>query len=211
MKLYDTPGLSQFISGGPPHRHIREKARTKVRAFFSSQRQGGMRSPDRGSTTGAASWTDHERSEWAARRASAASQSPPHRHLLQRSLHASAGFFVYSPILGGMRSPDRGSTTGKASWTDHEHSEWAARRASAASQSPRTQQHPTRKYHLSALQFPVPWPDQRSAIRPFHQMHRDYCRMAAKTPYSGYFVQALCRARRGAGFRAAPLFVDKII
>ncbi|HAT8014614.1 hypothetical protein E2R62_01870 [Citrobacter rodentium] len=77
MKLYDTPGLSQFISGGPPHRHIREKARTKVRAFFSSQRQGGMRSPDRGSTTGVASWTDRERSEWAARRASAASQSPP--------------------------------------------------------------------------------------------------------------------------------------
>ncbi|OUF89755.1 hypothetical protein AZ040_003946, partial [Escherichia coli] len=35
-----------------------------------------------------------------------------------------------------MRSPDRGSTTGAASWTDHEHSEWAARRASEASQSP---------------------------------------------------------------------------
>ncbi|HGC4609128.1 TPA: hypothetical protein ACIYNF_004408, partial [Escherichia coli] len=39
---------------------------------------------------------------------------------------------------GGMRSPDRGSTTGAASWTDHEHSEWAARRASEASQSPLT-------------------------------------------------------------------------
>ncbi|OZO53846.1 hypothetical protein CG706_13135 [Escherichia coli] len=36
----------------------------------------GVRSPDRGSTTGAASWTDHERSEWAARRASEASHSP---------------------------------------------------------------------------------------------------------------------------------------
>ncbi|PQJ00231.1 hypothetical protein C5U37_16070 [Escherichia fergusonii] len=36
-----------------------------------------MRSPDRGSTTGADSWTDRERSEWAARRASEASQSPP--------------------------------------------------------------------------------------------------------------------------------------
>ncbi len=36
-----------------------------------------MRTLDRGSTTGAASWTDHERSEWAARRASAASQSLP--------------------------------------------------------------------------------------------------------------------------------------
>ncbi|EEV5533975.1 hypothetical protein D9F91_19805 [Escherichia coli] len=44
-----------------------------------------MRSPDRGSTTGAASWTDHERSEWAARRASEASQSPPHRHIQRRA------------------------------------------------------------------------------------------------------------------------------
>ncbi|EDR0037311.1 hypothetical protein G3E45_004554 [Salmonella enterica subsp. enterica] len=43
--------------------------------------QGGMRTPDRGSTTGAASWTDWARSERAARRASAASQSPPHRHI----------------------------------------------------------------------------------------------------------------------------------
>ncbi|EBZ3983436.1 TPA_asm: hypothetical protein G1R83_19070 [Salmonella enterica subsp. enterica serovar Typhi str. CT18] len=34
-----------------------------------------------GSTTGAASWTDRARSERAARRASAASQSPPHRHI----------------------------------------------------------------------------------------------------------------------------------
>ncbi|AST69224.1 hypothetical protein BFG07_11265 [Kosakonia cowanii] len=36
-----------------------------------------------------------------------------------------------------MRIPDRGSTTGEARWTDHERSEWAARRASKASQSPR--------------------------------------------------------------------------
>ncbi|EDN6934293.1 hypothetical protein XS14_000087 [Salmonella enterica subsp. enterica] len=39
--------------------------------------QGGMRTTDRGSTTGAASWTDRARSERAARRASATSQSPP--------------------------------------------------------------------------------------------------------------------------------------
>ncbi len=35
-----------------------------------------MRSPDRGSTTGDSQWTDRERSERAARRASEASQSP---------------------------------------------------------------------------------------------------------------------------------------
>ena len=80
----------------PPHRHIRERARTKVRAFFSHVAQpGGVRSPDRGSTTGAASWTDRERSERAARRASAASQSPPHRHILRRARTKVRAFFSY--------------------------------------------------------------------------------------------------------------------
>ena len=65
-------------------------------------------------------------------------ESPPHRHIRDESLYESTGsFLLYSP-QGGMRIPDRGSTTGAASWTDHEHSEWAARRASEASQSPLT-------------------------------------------------------------------------
>ncbi len=121
----------------PPHRHIQRRARTKVRAFFFAYcTPGGMRSPDRGSTTGAASWTDHEHSEWAARRASEASQSPPSPPYSKKSSYESASFFFAYCTPGGMRSPDRGSTTGAASWTDHEHSEWAARRASEASQSP---------------------------------------------------------------------------
>ncbi|EBR2638806.1 hypothetical protein B5A76_03120 [Salmonella enterica] len=53
-----------------------------------------MRTPDRGSTTGAASWTDRARSERAARRASAASQSPPHRHIQVESLYRSTGFLL---------------------------------------------------------------------------------------------------------------------
>ncbi|RBP09450.1 hypothetical protein DFQ50_107168 [Pseudocitrobacter faecalis] len=124
-------------SQSPPHRHILRRARTKVRAFFSHVAQpGGVRSPDRGSTTGAASWTDRERSERAARRASAASQSPPHRHIRERARTKVRAFFSYVAQPGGVRSPDRGSTTGAASWTDRERSERAARRASAASQSP---------------------------------------------------------------------------
>ncbi|OWA91583.1 hypothetical protein BV377_27815, partial [Klebsiella pneumoniae] len=40
---------------------------TQVRAFFSHVAlTGGMRTPDRGSTTGAASWTDRARSKRAA-------------------------------------------------------------------------------------------------------------------------------------------------
>ena len=45
-------------------------------------------------------------------------ESPPHRHIRDESLYASTGsFLLYSP-QGGMRTPDQGSTTGNASWTD---------------------------------------------------------------------------------------------
>ncbi|MDJ1559831.1 hypothetical protein E8D71_13005 [Escherichia coli] len=60
-----------------------------------------MRSPDRGSTTGAASWTDHEHSEWAARRASEASQSPPHRHIQRRVRTKVRAFFSHIALQGG--------------------------------------------------------------------------------------------------------------
>ena len=122
-----------------------------------------MRTPDRGSTTGNASWTDRARSKRAAptktpgaflnnacvgpagarpmdgpsngERSESIPPSPPYS---KKSSYESASFFFAYCTPGGMRSPDRGSTTGAASWTDHEHSEWAARRASEASQSPLT-------------------------------------------------------------------------
>ena len=47
-------------------------------------------------------------------------ESPPHRHIRDESSYESTGsFLLYSP-QGGMRTPDRGSTTGAASWTDDE-------------------------------------------------------------------------------------------
>ena len=53
-------------------------------------------------------------------------ESPPHRHIRDESSYESTGsFLLYSP-LGGMRTPDRGSTTGAASWTDRERSKRAA-------------------------------------------------------------------------------------
>ncbi len=58
--------------------------------------------------------------------ASEASQSPPHRHIRDESSYESTGsFLLYSPY-GGMRTPDRGSTTGAASWTDRERSKRTA-------------------------------------------------------------------------------------
>ena len=53
-------------------------------------------------------------------------ESPPHRHIRDESLYESTGsFLLYSP-QGGMRTPDRGSTTGAASWTDRAPSKRAA-------------------------------------------------------------------------------------
>ncbi|EBR4568517.1 hypothetical protein B1Q46_21630 [Salmonella enterica] len=79
-----------------------------------------MRTPDRGSTTGAASWTDDE----PARRLPAGRAqrvNPPLTAILKKELVRKYGlFFSLSHLIGGMRTPDRGSTTGAASWTDDE-------------------------------------------------------------------------------------------
>ncbi len=72
--------IRQRIGGSnPPLTAIFEmRARTKLRAFFFYiLRWGGMRTPDRGSTTGAASWTDRERSKRAAPQGRAKRVNPP--------------------------------------------------------------------------------------------------------------------------------------
>ncbi|EAT9993353.1 hypothetical protein QE16_01410 [Salmonella enterica] len=83
--------------------------------------QGGMRTPDRGSTTGAASWTDDE----LARRlpeGRAQRVNPPLTAIFKlRACTEVRAFCLYvSPKPRGMRTPDRGSTTGAVSWTDDE-------------------------------------------------------------------------------------------
>ena len=112
----------------PPHRHILRRARTKVRAFFSHVAPtGGGREPPTGVRQLAppVGQTASPRAGCPAG-ASEASQSPPHRHIRDESLYASTGsFLLYSP-QGGMRTPDRGSTTGAASWTDRARSKRAA-------------------------------------------------------------------------------------
>ncbi len=112
----------------PPHRHIRDESLYEsTGSFLLYSPQGGMRTPDRGSTTGAASWTDRARSKRAAPQGRAKRVNPPpHRHIRDESLYESTGsFLLYSP-QGGMRTPDRGSTTGAASWTDRARSKRAA-------------------------------------------------------------------------------------
>ncbi|RRF73801.1 hypothetical protein EAO30_10595 [Klebsiella pneumoniae] len=47
-------------SQSPPHRHILRRARTQVRAFFRMWHPPGMRTPDRGSTSGNATRTERK-------------------------------------------------------------------------------------------------------------------------------------------------------
>ncbi len=122
--------IRQRIGGSnPPLTAIFEmRARTKVRAFFSHvAAAGGMRTPDRGSTTGAASWTDRERSKRAAPQGRAKRVNPPLTAIFEmRARTKVRAFFSHVAAAGGMRTPDRGSTTGAASWTDRERSKRAA-------------------------------------------------------------------------------------
>ena len=97
----------------PPHRHILRRARTQVRAFFSHVAlTRGMRTPDRGSTTGNASWTDREPASGLPRRGERSESIPPSPPYFKKSSYASTGFFSSVAPAGGMRTPDQGSTTG---------------------------------------------------------------------------------------------------
>ncbi|PAB46789.1 hypothetical protein CCZ32_06740 [Klebsiella pneumoniae] len=89
-----------------------------------------MRTPDRGSTTGAASWTDRARSKRAAptktpgaflnnacvgpagarpmdgpSNGERSESIPPHRHIQDESLYASTGFFLLYSLPGGGGEP----------------------------------------------------------------------------------------------------------
>ena len=111
----------------PPHRHIRdESSYESTGSFLLYSPYGGMRTPDRGSTTGAASWTVRERSKRAAPQGRAKRVNPPSPPYSRWELVRKYGLFSFIFSVGGMRIPDRGSTTGAASWTDRERSKRAA-------------------------------------------------------------------------------------
>ena len=91
----------------PPHRHILRRARTQVRAFFSHVAPaGGMRTPDRGSTTGAASWTDRARSKRAAPQGRAKRVNPPLTAIFEmRACAQVRAFFSHVAPAGGDEPP----------------------------------------------------------------------------------------------------------
>ncbi len=94
----------------PPHRHILRRARTQVRAFFSHVAPaGGMRTPDRGSTTGAASWTDRARSKRAAPQGRAKRVNPPLTAIFEmRACAQVRAFFSHVAPAGGDENPRPG-------------------------------------------------------------------------------------------------------
>ena len=93
----------------PPHRHILRRARTQVRAFFSHVAPtGGMRTPDRGSTTGNASWTDREPASGLPRRGERSESIPPSPPYFKKSSYASTGFFFACGTHRGDENPRPG-------------------------------------------------------------------------------------------------------
>ncbi len=98
-----------YRGSNPPLTAIFEmRACTQVRALFFIFSAGGMRTPDRGSTTGAASWTDCEPASGLPAGASEASQSPPHRHILRRARTQVRAFFSHVAPTGGDENPRPG-------------------------------------------------------------------------------------------------------
>ncbi|HBX3336860.1 TPA: hypothetical protein MIV45_05900 [Klebsiella pneumoniae] len=71
---------------------------------------GGMRTPDRGSTTGNASWTDREPASGLPRRGERSESIPPSPPYFKKSSYASTGFFFACgtadiPGVGSNASP----------------------------------------------------------------------------------------------------------
>ncbi len=95
----------------PPHRHIRDESLyASTGSFLLYSPQGGMRTPDQGSTTGAASWTDRARSKRAAPQGRAKRVNPPSPPYFKKSSYASSGFFFACgiadiPGVGSNASP----------------------------------------------------------------------------------------------------------
>ncbi len=128
----------------PPHRHIRDESSYESTGFFLLYSPlGGMRTPDRGSTTGAASWTDRERSKRAAPPGRAKRVNPPpHRHIRDKSSYESTGFFRI-----WHRRPSRGrhKCLARATYTVGPATSSPAKRSVAGNPAGRTTSSPSRR------------------------------------------------------------------
>ena len=93
----------------PPHRHIRDESLyASTGSFLLYSPPGGMRTPDRGSTTGAASWTDREPASGLPRRGERSESIPPSPPYFKKSSYASTGFFFACGTHQGDENPRPG-------------------------------------------------------------------------------------------------------
>ncbi len=80
------------------------RACTKVRAlFFLYSPQGGMRTPDRGSTTGAASWTDREPASGLPQQGERSESIPPLTAIFKMRACTQVRLFFFIFSAGGAR------------------------------------------------------------------------------------------------------------
>ena len=95
----------------PPHRHIQERARTKVRDFFFAccTPAGGMRIPDRGSTTGESQLDRLSAQRTGCPKGERSESIPPSPPSLRKSSYESTGFFfACCTPAGGDENPRPG-------------------------------------------------------------------------------------------------------
>ncbi len=138
-------------------------------------------------------------------------ESPPHRHIRDESLYASTGsFLLYSP-QGGMRTPDQGSTTGNASWTDRARSKRAAPQGRAKRVNPPSPPYFKKSsYACTGFFFAcgTRWGDENP--RPGFDNWRSQldrlraCERAAPTKTPGAFLNNACVGPAGARPRDGP-------
>ena len=197
----------------PPHRHIRDESLyASTGSFLLYSPQGGMRTPDRGSTTGNASWTDRKPASGLPRRGERSESIPPSPPYFKKSSYASTGFFfrMWHPP-GGMRTPDRGSTTGNASWTDRKPASGLPRRGERSESIPPSPPYFKKSSYASTGFFfacgtrrgdetPRPgfdnWRSQLDRLRA--------CERAAPTKTPGAFLNNACVGPAGARPRDGP-------
>ena len=83
-------------------------------------------------------------------------ESPPHRHISEKSRYLCIGSFLLCSPIGGMRIPDRGSTTGTARWTEWPQAMTPAGRAKRVNppSPPYFRKEPVLMYRLFSFMFP---------------------------------------------------------
>ena len=122
----------------PPHRHIRDESLYEsTGSFLLYSPQGGDENPRPGFDNWRSQLDRPRACERAAPQGRAKRVNPPLTAIFEmRACTKVRALFFYILRRGGMRTPDRGSTTGAASWTDREPASGLPRRGERSESIP---------------------------------------------------------------------------